>query len=35
MTDPSFLQEIIEITADALHAQYNSTTGADTATDEE
>lgn len=23
MTDPSFLQNIIEITADALHAQYN------------
>ena len=35
MTDPSFLQAIIEITADVLHAQYNSTTGADTATDEE
>ena len=23
MTDPSFLQEIIEITADALHSQYS------------
>lgn len=25
MTDPSFLQEIIEITADALHTQYDQT----------
>lgn len=35
MTDPSIRQELVEIAADVLHAQYNSTTGADTATDEE